>query len=104
MIMRTILLAAVLSTLAVPAFAESPWTATPAQASNQTGFVGDSVIWNCGASGCQSQSDVSTANDLWECQGVAREVGELTSFSGRHGAFDATHLGECNQAARKSKS
>src|ERR1700722_19304699 len=99
--MRTILLAAVFTALAAPAFAIGPWTATPVQPSTATGFVGNTVIWDCGASGCQSQSDVSDANDLWECQGVARNVGQLSSFTGRHGAFDAAKMSACNQTAHK---
>jgi hypothetical protein len=60
--MRKIILAAAFAALAVPAFADTPWTATPVQPSSRTGFVGDTVIWNCGASGCWSGSDTSDAD------------------------------------------
>jgi hypothetical protein len=98
--MRVILLASALAVLSTSAFAAAPWTATPAQPINDNGFVGQSVVWNCNASGCASQSDTGSADAMGECRGVAREVGTLTSFIGDH-PFDAAHLAACNQWARK---
>ena len=98
--MRLILFAAAAgAVLASPAFADS-WTAVPAQPSKATGFVGSNLIWDCAASGCHSVSDTSNGEDASECRGVARQVGQLTAFTGRK-AFDADKLAKCNQAARK---
>jgi hypothetical protein len=96
-----ILLAAAAVALASPAFADS-WTAVPVQASNQTGFVGSTITWDCNTSGCRAVSDTSGGEELAECRGVAREVGPLSSFTGSKDAFSADRLTHCNQAARKS--
>jgi hypothetical protein len=97
----TIFLAAAFGALATAASA-APWTAVPVQPSSQTGFVGDSVIWSCGASGCVSQSDTSNSDAMSECVALARQLGPLTSFT-RQQPFDAAHLAECNAAAPKAK-
>jgi hypothetical protein len=96
-----IVLAAALAALSAPAFAATTWTATPAKPSAKTGFIADSIIWNCGASGCQSASDTSDGNELNECKGLVREVGTLTAFSGR-AAFDDAKLGKCNGVKPKT--
>jgi hypothetical protein len=98
--MRTITLAAALASLAVPAFAATPWTAVPVQPSSLYGFVSDTVIWNCGASGCLAVSDTSDANPMSECLGLARQVGPLSSFAAGSEVFDATRLARCNQVAK----
>jgi hypothetical protein len=97
--MRAFTLAAALAVLAVPAFADSTWTATPVHPSSNTGFVADSVVWSCGASGCLSQSDTSSADSMSECLGLARQVGPLSSFAGNT-PFNADRLAHCNQAAK----
>ena len=97
--MRTITLAAAFALLAVPAFADTPWTATPVQPSSQSGFVANTVVWSCGASGCWSQSDTSSADSMSECLGLARQVGTLSSFAGNT-PFNADRLAHCNQAAK----
>jgi hypothetical protein len=99
--MRKIILAAAFAALAVPAFADTPWTATPVQPSSRTGFVGDTVIWNCGASGCWSGSDTSDADQTSECLALARKLGPLSSFSGGNETFNADRLARCNSVASK---
>ena len=98
--MRFVLFAAAAAAIATPAFAES-WTAVPAQPSHATGFVGSNIIWDCNDSGCHSTSDTSSGDELSECRGVARQVGQLTSFTGGKEALSAERLARCNQAARK---
>jgi hypothetical protein len=101
--MRTIIIAAALAAFAVPAFAQSPWTATPVQPASKSGYVAASVVWDCDAAGCRSTSDTSGAVQMAECRGLAREVGPLSSFVG-HAPFTADRLADCNKAASKPKS
>lgn len=98
--MRVLIIATALAALAAPAFADTPWTAAPTKAASKTGFVADSVIWSCGASGCWSQSDTSDADPMSECLGLARQLGPLTSFSGGKEPFNEARLARCNQAAK----
>jgi hypothetical protein len=98
---KSIILAAALAALAVPALADTPWTATPVQASSKTGFVGDTVVWNCGASGCWSASETSDADQMSECRALAQQLGPLSSFSGANETFNADKLAHCNSAAPK---
>jgi hypothetical protein len=101
--MRVITLAAALAALAVPAFADTPWTATPVQPSSQSGFVADSVVWSCGGSGCWSQSDTSAADPMSECVGLARQVGPLSSFADSRASFSTGRLAHCNEGAPKPR-
>jgi hypothetical protein len=99
--MRTIILAAAIALTAAPAFAQTVWTAKPVESSNASGFVGASVMWSCGASGCQSKSDTAGAVAQSECRGLAKQVGPLSSFVATMGPFDVAQLAECNKAARR---
>jgi hypothetical protein len=99
--MRIITLAAVAAAIAGPALA-APWIAVPVQPSSKVGFVGDSVVWSCDATGCSSQSDTEGANTLSECLALARQLGPLTSFSDGK-PISASRLSECNGAAPKPK-
>src|SRR5271156_4841311 len=97
--MRIITLALAVAAIAAPAFADTAWTAAPASPSSKVGFVGDSVIWNCGAGGCTSQSDTSGADPMSECLGLARQLGPLTAFAGGSAPFTDARLAHCNEAA-----
>ena len=97
---KSIILAAAFVALAVPALADTPWTATPVQPSSQTGIVADTVVWNCGASGCVSASDTSDADQMSECRGLAKQLGPLSAFNGGK-SFSADRLANCNSAAPK---
>ncbi len=100
--MRFLILAGALVALSAPAFADTPWTAKPVQPSTQTGFVGDSALWDCTAtSGCTTESDTSGASPMTECRGLAAQLGQLSSFSGGGETFDATRLAHCNADAKK---
>jgi hypothetical protein len=99
--MRTITLAAAFALLAAPAFADTPWTAAPVQPSSQSGFVANTVVWNCGASGCVSASETSDADAMDECTGITRQLGPVSSFTAGKEVFDAAHLARCNSVAKK---
>ncbi len=101
--MRVFVLAAAFAALAVPAFADTPWTAVPVLPSSQNDIVGDSVIWNCRPSGCWTDSDTSSANAMSECRSLARQLGALSSFSEGKRAFSAERLVNCNDGAPQSK-
>jgi hypothetical protein len=99
--LRTIILAAALAALAVPAFADASWTTTPVRPSSQYGFVAGDVIWNCDNSGCKSTSDTSDADPMSACQQLAHQLGTLSSFAGPK-AFAADRLSKCNEHASKA--
>ena len=50
--MRRLVLAAILATVATPVLADAAWTATPATATAENGFVAASVVWNCSGAAC----------------------------------------------------
>lgn len=100
--MRTIILAAALTALAVPAFADSQWTATLVRPTTQYGFVAGDIIWNCDSSGCKSTSDTSEADPLSACQQLAHRLGALSLFAGPK-PFAADRLSKCNEHAPKAR-
>jgi hypothetical protein len=102
--MKTVIVAAALAAFALPAFAGAPWTAIPVQASTKTAIVAGSVIWDCNASGCHTTSDTAAADSLSACRGLAKEVGELTTFSSDGQAYAAARMARCNAVAPKAKS
>lgn len=102
--MKIIIAAAALAAFALPAFADAPWTATPVQASTKTAIAAGSVIWDCNPTGCHTTSDTSGADTLAACKDLAREVGELTTFSSEGQTLAAARLTRCNAAAQKPKS
>jgi hypothetical protein len=102
--MKNIIVAAALTAFALPAFAGAPWTATPVQASTKTAIAAGSVIWDCNPAGCHTTSDTSGADTLAACKDLAREVGELTTFSSEGQALSPARMARCNGAASKPKS
>jgi hypothetical protein len=101
--MRTMILAATLAVaaMAAPAFADTVWTATPAQPSTQTGFPAGNVIWDCDQSGCRTGGDTTVGDDRQACSDLVRTVGPVTSFTGNK-PFSADALAKCNKYAAKS--
>jgi hypothetical protein len=99
--MRSIILAAAVAAIAAPAFA-ADWSASPAQSSSKTGIVAGGVIFDCGTSGCHSVSDTSSSDPVEACSDLARQVGELSSFSDGS-PFNDTRLSRCNAGAPKAK-
>jgi hypothetical protein len=100
-VLRTFILAAAIAALALPAFADSTWTAKPAAPTSETTFVAAEVIWACDKSACQSTSDTSNADYYAACRLVARRVGALTAFTAAK-PFTADQLAKCNAAAPKT--
>jgi hypothetical protein len=100
--MRTMILAAALVAFATPALADTSWTATPVHASTQTGFVGDSAVWDCTAAGCSTSSDTSEASAMAECRSLAQQIGTLSAFVPGKETFTAAQLAHCNEAAAKN--
>lgn len=94
--MRTIILAAALAALAVPAFADSVWSTTPVQPSNQSGLLAGAVLWDCDKSGCKSMSDTTDADPMVTCRQLAHQLGALTSFNDPK-PFATDRLGKCNE-------
>jgi hypothetical protein len=100
-VLRTFILAAAVAALAMPAFADSTWTAKPAAPTSETSFVAADVIWTCDKSACQSTSDTSNADYSAACRQVAKRVGVLTAFTGAK-PFTADQLAKCNASAPKT--
>ena len=72
--------------------------AQPAAIPAEARLVVRDTVFRCGDNGCTAPRASSRAEIV--CTALAREVGELRSFSanGRH--FGADELAECNRAAR----
>jgi hypothetical protein len=102
--MRTFIVAVALAALAIPAFAGTDYTATPAQPSSKIGFLAGSVVWDCGAGGCRSTSDTTAADALTACRNLTHEVGELSALSNGGQAIASDRLPRCNAGAQKGKS
>jgi hypothetical protein len=98
--MRTLIIPAALALLSASAIAGPVWVAVPVQPSSMSRFVGNSVAWVCGESGCSSVTDITQAVSMAECKAVARQVGKLASFSTTKGPFPDGRLADCNEAAR----
>ena len=98
--MKIFLVAVALAVCAAPAYADSPWTATPVQATSKSQLAAGSVIWDCDSTGCRTVSRTSGADKLSACRALAREAGKLTAFVAGAEGFDATRLASCNAAAK----
>jgi hypothetical protein len=100
--MRAIVIAALLSATAAPAFAASAWSATlarPAPAS-QTTLVAGEVAWACDAAACHTTSDTGEGSQIDACAELSRQYGPLTAFVGDQ-PFSTDRLKRCNEGARK---
>jgi hypothetical protein len=100
--MKTILIAAAFAACAVPAFADSQWTAGPAQTVSRAHFAAGSVIWDCDSAGCRTVSNTSSADGLSACRALAHEVGKLAAFVATGGSFDSARLARCNASAKST--
>jgi hypothetical protein len=99
--LRTIILAAVLAAMAAPAFADSAWTASPAQPASASDLSAGDVLWDCDKTGCHTVSDLTGANPMLACWGLVRNFGPLTAFTGFQ-PFSDDQLAKCNKVATKS--
>jgi hypothetical protein len=98
--MRTLIIPVGLALLSALAIAGPVWVAVPVEPSSMSRFVGNTVAWVCGDSGCSSVTDTTQAVAIAECKAVARQVGKLASFSTSKGPFTDGRLADCNEAAR----
>jgi hypothetical protein len=100
-VLRNILVAAAMAALAVPAFADTAWTAVPVQPTAQSDLEAGGVLWNCDNSGCRTAADLEGASPMSACWSLVRKLGPLTAFSAT-APFNADHLTKCNQVASKT--
>ncbi|WP_310468804.1 CC_3452 family protein [Sphingomonas sp.] len=88
------LLAATL--LAGPA-AASTFSAKPFAPASDSRIIARDITWRCGPDACQGATEESRPAVL--CQGLAKRVGRLASFTADGRAFSAAELAKCNAAA-----
>jgi uncharacterized low-complexity protein len=74
------------------------YAAVPVTAPAKDSLITRSTLWKCGEGVCTASK--STSRDAIVCEVVAREVGQLTSFSVKGAEFDADALAKCNAKAR----
>lgn len=74
------------------------YAAVPVTAPAKDSLITRSTLWKCGEGVCTASK--STSRDAIVCEVVAREVGQLTSFSVKGTEFDADALAKCNAKAR----
>jgi hypothetical protein len=99
--MRTMILAALFAAAtAAPALADTVWTATPAQPSNQAGLAAGNVIWNCDKTGCATNSDTTVGDDKQACRELAQAIGPLSAFTSSH-PYTPEALDKCNKWGRR---
>ena len=87
-----------LAFVAAPAFAAG-FQAETSSAPAQERFVARDSIWRCAGTNCVSTNRTSTRPAI-ACAALARQVGELKSFSADGRAFAAEELQACNARAR----
>jgi hypothetical protein len=93
---RTFTFLAVLAA-AVPASAAT-YAGIPAAPVSETRIVARDIVWSCGASACQGNTESSRPQVL--CQSLARKAGTLSRFAVDGRAFADAELAKCNAAAR----
>jgi len=74
------------------------YAATPVTAPAQSSIVTRSTVWRCGDGTCTASK--ATSRDAIMCELLAREIGQLQSFTANGAAFDADALAKCNARAR----
>lgn len=90
------LFGAALTAAAVPASAAggafySAEIASPAKAGK---FVSKGIVWSCEGTSCGAGR--GTSRPLIICASLAKEVGEVKSFTANGKAFEADELARCN--------
>jgi hypothetical protein len=84
---------------ASPAFATTvQYRAEPATAQSAARFVVNEIVWKCGPAGCVGVRGHS--RPATDCAALAREIGELRSFSVAGRPISADELEKCNARAR----
>jgi hypothetical protein len=70
------------------------YTATLAQPADDNRAVAGGVAWNCRGTTCVANKGTSRASRV--CRGLAREFGEITSFTANGEALAEDKLARCN--------
>ena len=85
--------------LATPALAAGPhFQAEPAATPAETRFALRDTLWRCGDAGCAAAE--SSSRPAIVCAVLAREVGQLRSFSVKGEALSPEALEKCNARAK----
>ncbi len=95
--LRTALTLTALAT-AVPAAANTYYTARPTAEPQRARLVTRGTVWRCDAGVCTAPRGED--RDAVACELAAKGIGELASFSAGGAAFDAEALARCNARAR----
>lgn len=85
-------------TATAPAMASSHYHAKPAVTPASAKFVLRDIVWRCGDAGCSAGE--SNSRPAIVCAVLARDVGELLSFSVAGQVMSAQELEKCNARAR----
>jgi hypothetical protein len=99
-LVKSIFIAAALAAIAVPAFAEGVWTATPTKTANSGAILAGGAVWACDKDVCHTTSDTSTADAMTSCRALVKEIGPVTAFSTDGHAYSAGRLATCNASAK----
>ena len=91
-------LAALVATVVPAAASQIHFRAEPANVPAEARLVVRDTVFRCGDAGCVAPRASSRPELV--CAALAREVGELRSFSSEGRAFDAAALADCNRRAR----
>ncbi len=91
-------LAALAATVGQAAARQIHFRADPANPPAEARLVVRDTVFRCGVSGCVAPRASSRPELV--CAALAREVGELRSFSSAGRSFDAAALAACNSRAR----
>ena len=84
---------------AAPAFAATvQYRAEPATPQSLARFVAKDIVWKCGPVGCTAPR--GNSRPAIDCAALAREVGELRSFTVAGQPLAADALAKCNARAR----
>jgi hypothetical protein len=100
--LQTLAAACMAAAFSTAAFAAEPVTVKLAQPLAQpVKFVAGGAVFACEGDTCTAGATTSQTYAVDTCKTVAAKVGQVATFSGRHG-FDDARLAQCNVAAAKA--
>lgn len=70
------------------------YTATLAQPAGESRAIAGGVVWACEGTTCVANKGTSRPSRI--CRGLAREFGEITSFTANGEALEESDLARCN--------
>ena len=88
-------LAAALAPVAAGAASGSYYRAELASPAPKAKFVARDVVWSCDGTNCVAGR--GTSRPLIICASLAKEAGEVKSFTANGKAFEAEELARCNK-------